>query len=351
LSTPGRTLSVVIPVFANEASLGPLFEQIRVVESRLAEMGLALELIFVDDGSRDNSFAEILRIRDRRPETKVVKLTQNFGEHLASKAGLRLVTGECFAILAADLQDPPDLLVECAARWQAGAKFVICERIGREDSAASKAFSALYYTILRAIVMPDYPKGGYDLALMDRALQPYLVNSSKLAPIPLLAYSLGFTPEVITYHRERRIHGRSRWTLRKRLNAFLDVMLGFSATPIRLVSGIGVIVAATSFVFGIVTIAETLIRGVDAPGWASIVSLISFLLGVVIAMLGIIGEYLCRIFDEINKRPDVVIDQILDGRSHPSARGESTSASYEAALKVATPPCASITDTSASGTG
>ncbi len=327
LNTPGRTLSVVVPVFGNEASLGPLFEQIRVVESRLAEMGLALELIFVDDGSPDNSYAEILRIRDQRPETKVVKLTRNYGEYLASKAGLRLVTGECFAILAADLQDPPDLLVECAARWQAGAKFVICERISREDSAASKAMSALYYTILRAIVVPDYPTGGYDLALMDRALQPYLVNSSKLAPIPLLAFSLGFKPEVIKYHRERRIHGRSRWTLRKRLNKFFDVMLGFSATPIRLVSGFGVIVAATSFLFGIYTIVDTLIDGVDAPGWASIVSLISFLLGVVIVMLGIIAEYLWRIFNEINQRPDVVIDEMLDGRSHPSERGEPTSAS------------------------
>jgi dolichol-phosphate mannosyltransferase len=120
-----------------------------------------------------------------------------------------------------------------------------------------RAFSALYYTILRAIVVPDYPRGGYDLALMDRALQPSLVNSSKIAPIPLLAYSLGFTPEVHQVPSGRAgSTARSRWTLRKRLNAFLDVMLGFSATPIRLVSGIGVIVAAMSFLFGIGTIVE-----------------------------------------------------------------------------------------------
>jgi polyisoprenyl-phosphate glycosyltransferase len=315
LTPSTKTISVVVPVFSNQQSLPLLFEELQQVEMRLAELSLRLELIFVDDGSEDDSFTEMLQIRYRRPETKIVKLTRNFGEHLASKSGLHFVTGDCFAVLAADLQDPPDLLVESAARWLAGSRFVICERKSREDSSASKAFSALYYKLLRMMVVPDYPKGGYDLALMDRAFLPYLVNSSKHAPIPLLAYSLGFVPDVIKYHRKRRAHGRSGWTFRKRLNAFLDVMLGFSVTPIRLVSGIGVSVAALSFVFGLLTILDTLVHGASAPGWASIVSLVSFLLGVVITMLGIIGEYLWRILDEVNKRPEVVIDQFLDGSS------------------------------------
>ena len=221
------------------------------------------------------------------------------------------MTGHCFAVLAADLQDPPELIVEAARRWSAGAKFVICERESRDDPLSSKVLSAIYYRMLRLLVVPNYPKGGYDLALMDRAFLPYLLDSSKHAPTPLLAYSLGFAPEVIHYHRQKRLHGDSHWTLRNKINSFLDVMVGFSAVPIRIVSGVGMIVATLSFAVGLMTIVDTLIGGVSVPGWASIVALVSFLLGVVIVMLGMIGEYLWRILDEVNKRPEAVIDQIL----------------------------------------
>ena len=304
------TLSVVVPVYCNQDSLPLLYDRLRNVEDRLLRDGLTMELIFVDDGSTDDSLVRLLDIKSSRPSTRIIKLSRNFGEFRASKCGVQFVTGDCFSILAADLQDPPELLVEMAARWRDGAKFVVCTRDGRRDPWLSKAASSLYYRLVRLLVIPGYPNGGFDLALMDQALLPFLRDSSKNAPIPLLAYSLGFPPVELSYHRERRTHGTSKWTLGKKLSSFFDAMLGFSTKPIRVVSAAGVTAALASFAVAIYTVIDTLAAGAVVPGWASIVALMSFMFGVVIVMLGVIGEYLSRILSEVNKRPEVVIDRI-----------------------------------------
>jgi dolichol-phosphate mannosyltransferase len=163
---------------------------------------------------------------------------------------------------------------------------------------------------LRLFVVKDYPRGGFDLALMDKALLPYLNNSSKNINTPLFAYWLGFKPDVITYVRRERIHGKSRWNFWKRLKLFIDAILGFSIVPIRMISLIGLIVSMLSFGYGTLILINTLIGRSAVPGFATIVALTSFLLGLVIVMLGVIGEYLWRIFDETNKRPDAVIDEV-----------------------------------------
>jgi dolichol-phosphate mannosyltransferase len=307
-----RILSIVVPVYCNGESLPLLFDRLSGVEETLLGIGLIMELIFVDDGSTDDSLDQLLKFKEKRPNTKIIKLSRNFGEFRASKCGVQFVTGECFAILAADLQDPPELVPEMANCWLAGAKFVVCTRDSRSDPWLSKASAALYYRMVRTFVLPEYPRGGYDLALMDQAFLPFIRDSSKHAPIPLLAYSLGFAPVKLSYHREQRAHGTSKWTLRKKLGAFIDALLGFSVTPIRVVSATGALVALLSFAVAIYTVIDTLATGAVVPGWASIVALTSFMFGVVIVMLGVIGEYLSRILSEVNKRPEVVIDRIFE---------------------------------------
>ncbi len=307
-----KKLSIIVPVYFNEESLLPLFKILQEVEGRLInEEKMALELIFIDDGSGDDSFKRLKEIKEFRPETKLVKLTRNFGAVHASKCGMQFVTGDCFIVVAADLQDPPEVIFEMLLHWKAGAKFVIAARISRDDPLITKLFAALYYWILRKLVLRDYPKGGYDLALMDRDLLSALANSSKNLYTPILAYWLGFKPVVIPYHRRKREHGRSRWTFSKKLNAFLDIVLGFSAKPIRLISLIGAGVSIISFMYGISVILHALLGSIPVPGFASIVALITFLLGLIILMLGVIGEYLWRVFDESNKRPEVVIESIF----------------------------------------
>lgn len=305
-----KTLSVVIPVYFNEGSLPPLFDRLRTVEEQLAADGFALELIFVDDGSGDESLRELRAIKAARPATRVIKLSRNFGAMHAAKCGLQFVTGDCFILLAADLQDPPDLLPEMAGHWRQGSKFTIAARISRDDPPLTRLFAALYYWLLHRLVVSDYPEGGYDMALMDRSLLPHLLNSSKNLYTQLLAFWLGYRPVVVHYHRPKREHGRSRWTFAKKFKSFLDVMLGFSVTPIRLISGIGAVVSFLSFGYGVLVIINAAFGHMPVTGYASLAALITFLLGLIIVMLGVIGEYLWRIFDEVNKRPEAVIDEI-----------------------------------------
>jgi polyisoprenyl-phosphate glycosyltransferase len=304
------TLSVVVPVYYNADALPHLFKELQQVESSLAQINVGLQLVFVDDGSGDNSLAELLRIKGARPETTVIKLTRNFGAVHASKTGIRHATGDCLLVLAADLQDPPQLIVEAVGHWQRGAKFVLFARRDRHDPLLSKLFAKLYYKLLRSMVVPDYPQGGYDLALMDKAFLPYLINSSKNVNTPLFAYWLGFKPLILPYDRRERQHGRSRWTFGKRMKFFIDSLLGFSVTPIRIMLLIGLCISIASILYGIVVVVNAVRGVVDVQGFPTLVALISFLLGIIIVMLGVIGEYIWRIFDEVNKRPESVIDEI-----------------------------------------
>ncbi len=305
-----KKLSIVVPVYFNELSIPELFEALRTIETTLQEKNVELELIMVDDGSKDGSLRALLEVKNLREQTKVIKLTRNFGAVHASKTGLQFVTGDCFLILAADLQDPPELIPLMVDKWLQGSKFVLCQRTNRQDPATSKFLAYVFYLLVRFLVVPDYPARGYDLALMDRSFLPHIKNSSKNINPPLFAYWLGFTPDVIPYERKKRAHGKSRWTFSKRVKLFLDSLLGFSVLPIRLISLVGVLVSFASFAYGSVVFINALRGKTIALGFATIVTILSFLLGLIIVMLGVIGEYIWRIFDELNKRPESVIDEI-----------------------------------------
>lgn len=305
-----KKLSIVTPVYFNHDSLPGLFQAYDALRLRLKARKVALELIFVDDGSGDDSLKRLLELKRGRAAVKVVKLSRNFGAVHASKTGLRYVSGDAFMIMAADLQDPPELVDKMVDHWLKGAKFVICERISRDDPWTSKAFAAIYYWFLRLLVLPGYPKGGYDMALMDRRFLDPMIHSSKSVYTPLLAYWLGFKPVVIHYHRPAREHGKSRWTFRKKAHAFLDVMLGFSITPIRLMSLFGFCTAGIAFLYGASVVVHAIMGQVPVPGFATLASLMTFLVGLVILMLGMIGEYLWRIFEELNRRPETVVEEV-----------------------------------------
>jgi polyisoprenyl-phosphate glycosyltransferase len=303
-------VSVVIPVYFNEGSLSLLYSRIVPIERALAEKSIGLELIFVDDGSKDNSLLELLKIKKARAATKIIKLTRNFGAEHASKTGLGFVTGDCFVILSADLQDPPEILLNMVDLWLAGNKFVIAERANRDDPPISRVLSNLYYSVLRLYVAPNYPKGGFDMALMDKSLLEYFLVSSKNIFTPMLAHWLGFDPVVIKYDRLARIHGKSRWTVQKKLTASLDVLLGFSVLPIRVISLLGVLAAILSLLYGFFIFLNAVAGNMEVPGFATLVTLIAFFHGLGLIMLGILGEYVWRIFDEVNKRPETVIDEV-----------------------------------------
>ena len=306
----GKKLSLVIPVYFNSGSLPHLFKALLEIKGFLAAKKMGLELVFVDDGSGDDSLAQLLAFKAGKPYVKVIKHTRNFGAPRAAKTGLRFVTGDAFIISAADLQDPPTLIPQMVELWLNGSKFVLCARSSRDDPWSSVIFSKAYYFLLRLLVLPQFPANGYDMALMDAVMLPYLLQSSKSSYVPLLAYWLGYRPEIIYYHRPARAHGRSMWTFTKKVHLFLDVMLGFSINPIRIISGLGALISCLSVSYGIFIVCNGLLHKIPVPGFASLAALISFLLGLVILMLGVIGEYLWRIFEELNRRPESVVEKI-----------------------------------------
>jgi glycosyltransferase involved in cell wall biosynthesis len=306
-----KKVSVVVPVYWNAGSLPFLFEELMKLEKGLLEKGLLLELVLVDDGSGDDSLQILLEFKKLRPElTTVVKHTRNFGSMAALKSGVRCLTGDCFVVLAADLQDPPDLILEMADKWLNGAKYVICRRRERDDPFWSKVFASVYYKLLRLIVTKDFPSGGFDLALMDQQFFPYLRDSGKNINLSLFAFWLGFKPEIIEYKRRKRTFGKSKWTFTKKMNLLLDSLLGFSITPIRFISVVGIVVSLSSFCYGVFIVIMAILGKMDVRGFATIVSILVFLLGLIIVMLGVIGEYLWRTFDSVNRRPESVIETI-----------------------------------------
>ncbi len=305
-----NTVSVVIPVYFNDQSLPLLFKELSEIEAVLQENQLTLQLIFVDDGSGDHSFDALKKIKEQRPETTIIKLSRNFGAVNASKTGLKFVTGDCFMLLAADLQDPPSMIVEMALSWQAGNPYIIAIRKERQDPFFTRLYAGVYYWLLRNLVVPNYPHGGFDMFMLDKKALPYLRDSAKDINPSLLSYWLGFTPVVIEYARRKRLYGRSRWTFTKKVKFLLDSLLGFSVLPLRLISLFGIIVSLISFSYGGLVVLGALMGYQQVEGFPTLVALITFILGLIIIMLGIIGEYLWRIFAQLNHRPEAIIDEI-----------------------------------------
>jgi dolichol-phosphate mannosyltransferase len=303
-----KTISIIIPVYYNEHSLPSLYEALVDLEKRLLEKDVGIELILVDDGSKDSSFAELLKIKNQRPATILIKHSRNFGVVRALKTGLRYAHGDCFTFLSADLQDPPQLIDQMVEHWLKGQKYVACVRAKRDDPLFSKFFSFMFYKIIRLFIANDFPAGGFDSFVLDKCMLPYVLHSGKNIHISLFIHSLGLTPRIIYYDRQKRSGGKSRWTFAKKVNYFIDSVVGFSVIPIRVASLLGALIAVLSFIYGLVVIMNYIINGNAVPGFSALATLVSFLCGLILIMLGVMGEYIWRIFAQVNGLPESVIE-------------------------------------------
>jgi dolichol-phosphate mannosyltransferase len=212
--------------------------------------------------------------------------------------------------MAADLQEPIEQLLAMVDVWLQGNKYVISVRRSRVDPFWTRIAAATYYFLLRMLVAPDFPRKGFDFRLMDSSIvKMHDAVPSYVNPM-VFDFYLGFKPAVLEYDRRERKHGKSRWSFRKRLNFFLDTILGFSVRPLRLFSAIGAIMACLSVIYGVYIVVETLSYGRTMPGFPTIVTLIMFFSSLILLMLGIIGEYIWRIFDQVTRRPESVIEEI-----------------------------------------
>ncbi len=303
-------LSLVIPCYYNGMNIPETYQVIcRDVFS--VRTDIDYELIFVDDGSGDDTLLQAKIVQNRDPRVKIVKLSRNFGEFRAIVAGLSQMSGDCAAVMSADLQDPPALIPELFASWEKGNLVNLAVRKDRQESALKNWFADTYYKLVRRWVEPNYPKRGFDFFLIDRKVADELVEmQEKNSSIYLQLIWLGYTPTTIEYVRREREKGKSMWSFRKRVNLFIDTFVVFSNKPIRFVTGCGLCISLAGLILAIFFIVDWF-RNSIVPGWTSLIVVILLTSGFQMVMFGILGEYVWRNLDETRKRPLYVIEKVI----------------------------------------
>ena len=300
-------LSIVVPVYWNSDTLMLLYEDMK---EKILHKLEAYEIVFVDDGSGDNSWEIMNQIREMDENVKLVKLSRNFGEHAAILAGLSACTGDCAVTKQADLQEDSELILEMYEKWKQGNKVVLAVRSDRDEGPVQKFFANLYYTLMRKLVIKDMPKGGFDCYLLDRqVIQVLLMLDEKNSALTLQVLWVGFKSDKVYFHRKAREIGESRWTLSKKIKLVIDSMMSFSYFPVRLMSGMGIAFAAIAVIWAIVLVVQKLTGLETSVGWTSMMVLMLFGFGVIMVMLGILGEYIWRALDASRNRPPFLIDE------------------------------------------
>lgn len=302
-------VSVVVPLHNEEAML-PQF--LAVTLSELDALDADWEMICVDDGSTDRSLQMLLEKARREPRLSVIKLTRNFGKEAALTAGMDAVDGEVVILLDADLQDPPQLMGRMLDKWREGYDVVYgVRRSRRRDSLAKRLTARGFYRIFNKLTTQPIPVDTGDFRLMDRRVVDRLQELPERTRFMkgLFAW-LGFSAAAVTYDRPGREQGRSAWSYWKLWNFALDGLTSFSTIPLRVWTYIGLTVSLLSFIYALFLVFRTLVAGVDVPGYASLMVVILFLGGIQLISLGVIGEYLGRVFVEVKQRPLYLVDKV-----------------------------------------
>lgn len=308
-------MSIVVPVYYNAENLPATIPELLGLRTIISDVDL--ELLFVDDGSRDDSFLILRKFQSDYPGViRIVRLTRNFGSFAAMQAGLNAARGDCIGIISADLQDPPELFAEMFRHWQAGIKTVYAVRQSRQDRFASKLLAQTFYWFIRRLSVPDYPPGGFDFCLMDRQVCNAVTSmEEKNTHLMTLIFWLGFPYVTLPYHRAPRAMGKSRWTLSKRIKLAIDSFVSFSYTPIRLLSVTGLCFASLSFLYGSIIAYLRFANNIPIAGWSATMVFVTFTAGIQMTMIGVLGEYLWRALDAARRRPQYVIDEIFETAS------------------------------------
>lgn len=305
-------ISIVVPVYYNADTLELLYRDMK--EKILGELG-DYEIVFVDDGSGDDSWQVMQRLREADPKVKLVKLSRNFGEHAALLAGLSACSGDCAVTKQADLQEDSRIILEMYDSWKRGNKVVLAVRKERKENPVKVFFANLYYSLIRKIVNKNMPAGGCDCYLVDRKVIEVLERlDEKNSSLTLQVLWAGFRTDMIYFVRQDREIGKSRWTLSKKVKLVMDSVMSFSYFPLRFMSGLGILFNILAAVLFIDVIIEKFTRGTPIEGWASLMCVILCASGVIMLMLGILGEYIWRTLDAARTRPPYIVDEVLEQR-------------------------------------
>jgi len=309
-------LSLVVPVYNEADNVRPLLERLDGV---LAEVGVSHEYIFVDDGSADDTVQRLVKLRESRPELRIIGFSRNFGKESALLAGLEAAAGQAVIPIDADLQDPPELIADFLREWRAGYDVVLAHRSSRqEDPLFQRLTSEYYYRVFNLLAEEPIPENVGDFRLMDRRVVDAVLRLGEGSRFAKGLFSwVGFKHKVVEFERPSRNQGSSKWRPWRLWNFALDGLFSFSSLPLKIWSYVGATISLLSFIYASFLLVRTMIFGVDVPGYASIMVVILFLGGIQLISLGLIGEYIARIFIEVKKRPHFVVRQRHGFDVHP----------------------------------
>lgn len=309
-----QLISIVIPVYRNAGAITKTYEQICYEFDSILKNGYAFEIIFVNDGSDDDSPRELSVLHSYDPRVKVLNLTRNFGQGAATEAGHKYARGDAVITISADLQDPIELMPKMVKAFEGGSDVVVCFREGRGDSLTTRIFSRITFSLLR-LSHKNVPPGGFDYVLMSRramdVFNSYGFQTRFFAGDVLWP---GYNTTFIPYFRKKREIGKSQYSFARKLKSFIDIILDASYLPIRFISALGILIATLGIIYALSIIFTWIFDLSSRPfaGWAPIIVSVLIVGGLNMLMLGIIGEYIWRIYDQQRKRPGYVIKNILD---------------------------------------
>jgi dolichol-phosphate mannosyltransferase len=301
-------ISVVIPVYDEEDNLPLLYKRLTEV---LGDVEPRYELIFVDDGSRDHSAQILEELAENDPKVIDVQLARNFGHQIAISAGLDFARGDGVIIMDADLQDPPEVLPEFIKKWREGHDIVYAIRTNRKEVWLKRTAYSFFYRILQRIANIQIPLDAGDFCIMDRRAVLILTNMPERNRfIRGIRSWIGLDQVGLAYDRDSRYAGQTKFTLSRLIYLALDGLVSFSFLPLRAISILGFIISIISLVLAIGYTIQKLTRGLNPPGFATTIVAIFFLAGIQLITLGVIGEYVGRIFEEVKRRPLYVVKKI-----------------------------------------
>ena len=310
-------LSIAIPVFNEEDNLPQLASRLK---SAISSLGFQdYEIIFVDDGSKDATPKILASLHEADPHIRVIRFSRNFGHQAALQAGMDECRGDALVFMDADLQDPPEVIAEFVDQWKAGYEIVYAIRKKRKENLFKRTCYKVFYRSLQIVANIDVPMDAGDFCLMDRQV----VNALIALPehnrfLRGLRSWVGFAQVGVEYERQARLAGAPKYTLRKLMGLALSGYIGFSAMPLRVASALGALSALAGLGLVVWAVLQKLLNHPTPWGWASTVSIVLFMGGTQLGVLGIIGEYLSRTYDEVRGRPSYIISLQLD-RQKPRA--------------------------------
>ena len=298
--------SIVVPVFNEEAVIAVTYERLKKV---MDTTGQPYELLFVNDGSSDRTAQILSEICQKDTNVKLINFSRNFGHQIAISAGMDNALGQAIVVIDADLQDPPEIVLQMIERWKEGYEVVYATRKQRKGETFFKKWTAaMFYRLLRSMTDVDIPVDTGDFRLIDRKVCNVMKNiKEKNRFVRGLVSWVGFRQTAVEYVREERFAGETKYPLRKMIKLSLDAMTSFSHKPLKLAIYLGFSFSSMSFLYLLFAIFERLFTPYTVPGWTSIMATSIFFNGIILTILGIIGEYIGRIYDETKDRPLYII--------------------------------------------